>query len=92
MPVETLRDRSLTPWAKPTVHVSGGRAEDDEATTFVEVPIDTPTSAIAPFVDTTTRELFAKFDGYRLPLAAIEEWCRRLGREPIKWILKSGKF
>jgi hypothetical protein len=73
-----LRGRRLTPWANPWVSVSGGHADDNEATSFVEVPAETPVSAIAPFVDAATTELFSKFEGYRFPQAAVEEWCQRL--------------
>jgi hypothetical protein len=74
-----LRGRRLDSWSNPIVYVpGGGAAQDDEVTTFVEVPLDVPPSAIAPFVDAATRELFALFEGTRLPAPTIEEWTRRL--------------
>ena len=50
----------------------------DEATTFVEVPSDTPIKAVSPFVDEATRELFALFEGERIPANSIELWTQRL--------------
>jgi hypothetical protein len=69
-----ISGRRLEPWANPSVIINGGTAHQDQIVTSVELPLDTPTSAIAPFVDEVTRPLFALFDGYRIPLAAIETW------------------
>jgi hypothetical protein len=73
-----LAGRDLTPWANPGVSINAGKAHDDEVTTFIELSLDTPASAIAPLVDQATRDLFVIFDGYLLPRTAIEEWVRRL--------------
>jgi hypothetical protein len=74
-----LKGRRLEPWAKQVVPISAaGTAQDDTVTTFVELPLDTPESAVAPYVDQATRELFVLFGGYRFPSAAIESWVRRL--------------
>jgi hypothetical protein len=73
-----LSGRQLEPWANPHVTIIGGTAHDDAVTTFIEVPLDTAPSAIAPFVDDATRRLFALFDGYRIPNQATEDWVRRL--------------
>jgi Putative DNA-binding domain len=74
-----LKGRRLDSWSNPIVYVpGGGTAEDDAVTTFVEVPLDTPASAIAAFVDDATRDLFVLFDGTRLPASTVEEWTRRL--------------
>ena len=73
-----ISGRRLEPWANPSVIINGGTAHQDQIVTSVELPLDTPTSAIAPFVDEATRPLFALFDGYRIPLAAIETWVQRL--------------
>ena len=50
----------------------------DEATTFVEISAGTPVSAIAPLVNEATRELFALFGGYTMPMVSIEHWVQRL--------------
>jgi hypothetical protein len=74
-----LKGRRLQPWANPMVPISAyATAQDDSVTTFVELPLDTPESAVAPYVDQATRELFVLFGGYRFPSAAIENWVRRL--------------
>jgi hypothetical protein len=74
-----LRGRELVSWANPFAHVTGGyKAHDDEVTAFTELSLDTPASAIAPFVGQGTQDLFALFDGYKMPNEAVEEWVRRL--------------
>lgn len=74
-----LKGRELSPWGSPRVVFSGGRvAADDEATTFAEVPADTPVDAIAPLVQEATRGLFVLFDGFQMPLKSVESWVRRL--------------
>jgi hypothetical protein len=74
-----LKGRRLDSWSNPIVYVpGGGAAQQDEVTTSIELPLDTPLSAISPFVDAATKELFIVFDGTRLPQQTIEEWTRRL--------------
>jgi hypothetical protein len=74
-----LKDRRLEPWANSVVPINAyGTAQDDTVTTFIELPLDTPGSAVAPYVDQATRELFVLFGGYRFPSAAIENWVGRL--------------
>jgi hypothetical protein len=69
-----LKERELVSWANPLVHVTpGNKAHDDEVTTFTQLSLDTPASAIAPSVDEATQDLFALFNGYRMPPEAIEE-------------------
>lgn len=74
-----LADRVLTPWANPMIMMIGERhSREDEVTTFVELTSDTPSTSIAPFVDEATRELFALFDGERIPYNVVEDWTSRL--------------
>ena len=74
-----LKGRTLNPWANPLVIISSyDLAHDDEVTTFVELSLDTPPTAIAPAVKQATRELFVLFGGYQLPGQAIEQWVRKL--------------
>jgi hypothetical protein len=74
-----LSKRELVSWANPMAHVTGGHvAHDNVVTTFTELSLDTPSSAIAPFVEQATEDLFATFNGYKMPSEAIEEWARRL--------------
>lgn len=81
-----LAGRHLTPWANPMMFMMGSpQAHDNEVSTFAELASDTPISSIAPFVDEATRDLFATFQGERIPLNVIEDWTsqlveRRLGR------------
>jgi hypothetical protein len=75
-----LKGRRLEGWAYPleTTLMGLSEAHDDEVETFVALPLDTPISAITPFVDEATRRLFARFNGYRMAPAEIEKWVRRL--------------
>ncbi|MGO8468038.1 hypothetical protein AB9F45_26120 [Rhizobium leguminosarum] len=74
-----LGNRRLHTWGHPTVMMIGSpQSHVDEVSTFVEVPLDTPTKAIAPYVDEATRELFATFDGERIPPHVIDHWTQKL--------------
>ncbi|MBI4092469.1 MAG: ATP-binding protein [Candidatus Kerfeldbacteria bacterium] len=74
-----LRGRELTSWVKPERHISGGRhAYQDEVLTCVNIPLDTPLSAIAEFVDQVLQPLFEVFDGFSLGKNVIEDLTRRL--------------
>jgi hypothetical protein len=74
-----LKGRRLEPWANPQVTISAfGSAHDDEVTTFIDLALDTPPSAIAPYVDQAVRELFVQFDGYIFPSTSVEQWVTRL--------------
>jgi hypothetical protein len=53
-------------------------AVDDNAENFVELPLDTPASAIAPYVEKVVNDLFSAFAGYQMRQEAIEEWVKRL--------------
>ena len=69
----------LVSWANPLASVLPGFfAVDDDAETFVGVPATTSMSAIAPYVEEATRELFLAFGGYTFPPEAIEHWVKRL--------------
>lgn len=74
-----LKMRELISWANPLASgYPGDMAHQDVVETFIEVPGRTPLSAIAPYVDQATRDLFLAFRGRNIPQAAIEEWTRRL--------------
>lgn len=74
-----LKGRELASWANPLVGFHLGRkAYQDIATTFVEIPLETSISAIAPYVEEATRGLFVLFDGYRVSSEAVENWTKRL--------------
>lgn len=71
-----LRGREIRSWAGSALmfRYAGGKAYDDEANSFVEVPADTPVTAIASFVDQATRPLFASFEGFTFPRQSVEKW------------------
>jgi hypothetical protein len=74
-----LKGRELVAWANPGVYFSTtGRAHDDAVTTYVEVPVDTPMSAISPAVEQALEGVFILFGGYRMPSKTIEHWVQRL--------------
>jgi hypothetical protein len=74
-----LSGRELTSWARPMVGISPNHfAVDDSAEKFVELPLDTPASAIAPYVEKVVNDLFSAFAAYQMPQQAIEEWVKRL--------------
>ena len=74
-----LSGRELTSWARPIVGILPNHlAVDDNAENFVELPLDTPASAIAPYVEKVVNDLFSAFAGYQMRQEAIEEWVKRL--------------
>jgi hypothetical protein len=74
-----LANRVLTTWANPMVLTIGEpQSHEDEATTYVELSSDTPTSALGPLVAAATRDLFALFDGEKIPQNVVEDWTTRL--------------
>ncbi|QQO14020.1 ATP-binding protein [Bradyrhizobium diazoefficiens] len=74
-----LRGRRLDSWANPIIYVpGGGPTQQDEITTFIEVPLATAPNAIASLVEAATRDLFVTFDGTTLSKETYEEQARRL--------------
>ena len=53
--------------ARRRLFLAGPCGARDEASSFVEVPADTPVSAIAPYVEQATRDLFVLFRGLYVP-------------------------
>jgi hypothetical protein len=74
-----LRGRYLSTWANPQMFLwpEEHGAADDEITTFVDLPADTPPPAIAPVVRDATIDLFALFDGFSMPDQTIEALVQR---------------
>jgi hypothetical protein len=74
-----LKGRTLAGWANQErafysgVVLYGRVASDDEAGACIEVPLETPPSALAPFVAAATRELFLAFQGIQMPMLDIEK-------------------
>jgi hypothetical protein len=74
-----MSGRQLSSWANPGVYISSDNsAHDDSVDTFVEIPLDTPPTALAPYVEQALRGLFVLFDGYSLPTSAYESWTQKL--------------
>jgi hypothetical protein len=74
-----LAGRKLESWANPGVYVRAYQSTaTDTVTSYVEVSLETSTSAIAPAVQTVVKELFAQFGGYEFPTSSIEAWVKKL--------------
>jgi hypothetical protein len=74
-----LSGRELSCWANPLVGILPNHvADDDSVENFVELSLDTPVSAIAPYVGQVVNDLFSTFDGYQMRREAIEEWVKHL--------------
>jgi hypothetical protein len=73
-----LKGRRLSQWSDPYGGVDWGEAYDDQITTYTEMPLDTPISAVAPFVDQATKDLFVLFSGHTLTPGVIEDRVQRL--------------
>ena len=74
-----LQGRHLTSWVQPARYISPGhRAYQDEVLVFVNVPLDTPLSALGSFVHQAVQPLFEVFDGFALNSDVVEDRTRRL--------------
>jgi hypothetical protein len=69
-----LNERKLSGWVNSLRWVGGrGISHTAKAESYVELPVDTPHSAIAPFVQTATLPLFVNFDGYEPSFNLVEK-------------------
>lgn len=74
-----LRGRELGSWAQPGRYISPGRnAYQDEVVVFVNVPLDTPLSALGEYVNQVVQPLYEVFDGFALGKDVVEDLTRRL--------------
>ena len=74
-----LRGRELVSWANPSRHIPHGKsAYQDEVSTFVRVPLETPLSALGDYVNKAVQPLFEIFDGFSLSKDVIEDLTQRL--------------
>jgi hypothetical protein len=75
-----LKGRSLEAWANSiNWDFSGsGKAYDSEAKSFVAVPLETPLTALAPYVYRAVSPLFSAFDGYMPSQKLVEDCVRRV--------------
>jgi hypothetical protein len=76
-----LKGRKISSWARsnfgrsiPSIH----SAYQDEVITFVNVPLDTPLSAISQYVNQAVKPLFEIFSGFTLSENSIEDIIRNL--------------
>lgn len=74
-----LKGRELASWANPGRHISRGRkAYQDDVTSIVNVPLETPLSALSDFVYQAVQPLFEIFDGFTINKEIVEDLTRRL--------------
>ena len=74
-----LRGRRLNSWAIQDGYFRpSGLAYQDEVLAFVNIPLETPSSALAQYVDQAVSPLFQVFEGYKLDMDKIEDVTRRL--------------
>ncbi|MBD2412174.1 hypothetical protein FACHB389_07400 [Nostoc calcicola FACHB-389] len=74
-----LRERRLSSWANQERSIwLEGLAYQDEVLAFVNVPLETPRSALAQYVNQAVNPLFTIFNGFELSIDVIEDLTRRL--------------
>ena len=78
---QTLNGRRLTSLRSSgrleSLIYTNGKAYQDVVTTFVQVPMDTPLSALGEYVNQAVRDLYKIFDGYSLGKDEIENQVKR---------------
>lgn len=74
-----LLGRQLISWVNPGRHISPGRAAyQDEVITYINVPLETPLSALGDFVNKVVQPLYEIFGGFSLSLEVVEDLTQRL--------------
>ena len=75
-----LKGRKLSNWANPwgSMRGDGGESHSSAAKAFVQVPIETPHSALAPYVSIAVGPLFVLFNGYEAPQSLVETCVRKM--------------
>jgi hypothetical protein len=76
-----LSGRNLRAWANPGRYVSlreEDHSQTSTASSFVELSLDTPHSALAPAVKQATAPMFANFNGYQPPDSVVEASVKAL--------------
>lgn len=74
-----LGGRKLNYWAiQHGDFIPSGSAYQDEVLAFVNIPLETPSSALAQYVNQVVSPLFQLFDGFVLSMDVIEDLTRRL--------------
>jgi hypothetical protein len=74
-----LSGRRASFWASQLRYIpADNRCVDAGATAFISVPLATAPSAITPFVNVATKELFAKFNGFAMSMNVLEQCVKRV--------------
>jgi hypothetical protein len=74
-----LKGRELMSWTTPDRYITRGRiAHQAEVTTFVNLAVDTPLSALAGYVQQAVAPLLQIFDGFELGTPIYEDLTKRL--------------
>lgn len=73
-----LNGRKLISWVEPGRHLGPeGPAYQDDVSVFVEVPLETPLSALGEYVNQAVKPLFEIFNGFELSQDVIEDLTRK---------------
>ena len=74
-----MKDRELSSWANIDRRIAHGNiAYQDDITSQVIVPLETPSSAIAEYVYPITKTVFEAFSGVEISISVIEDLTQRL--------------
>lgn len=74
-----LRNRRLSSWASPTRDIAGYKNDhQDEVTSWVDVPLEAPLSALSEYVAQVVQPLFRAFEGFEIGTGVIEDLSRRV--------------
>ncbi len=74
-----LQGRELVSWANPNRNIWPGRtAYQDEVVSSVQIPLDTPLSALSEFVFQITEPLLQVFDGFTISKPVVEDLTNKL--------------
>ena len=74
-----LKGRELMSWVSPERYITRGRvAHQAEVTTFVNLAVDTPLSALADYVQQAVAPLLQIFDGFELGTPIYEDLTKRV--------------
>jgi hypothetical protein len=74
-----MKGRELSSWANSGRHVPRGNiAYQDDITSRVIAPLETPSSAIAEYVYLITKPVFEAFNGVEINISVVEDLTQRL--------------
>jgi hypothetical protein len=75
-----LKGRKLSSWVNALIYNAWGSspAQDNDAVSYVEIPADTPASALGPHVSQAIAPLFTKFGGYVVSAKVVEDCVKKL--------------